>query len=489
MIERCGDRQRKFDGLKKWPFHLFIESLPVMLQVALLLLVCGLCRHMASINPSVAGVLISLTVLGGLFYLGIVIAGTSSYECPFQTPVSTGLCSLWRKVDPHITPILLPIVTASAPLFKGLPQALMSTKIRPCIASMLLHITAIGTQLYGHLQHFWEDTLFLCQTIHTLVWSPSIPHSHSPPLPTRQPAAQETTSWLATVHSLWENIECKILLLALRLPQIYFPLPTPLPTIPSTFQWLTSTALDTLQKTNTNDVQCVSWILWNITDPEALDTAIRLATTIWWFQDGLNTEPPYDLFISTLKGCFDSTGRVYPGLRDRAYSSAQAILWIHICAVCVSEEFALRFPLPVIHCDILSLDCDLKHLLGTYAGWDTPDIIAWMYGIASSGFTPAYMQWTSNALLHLSWTKQNTPSAFCRIRNHGRKPGWHTIPVNAMLNHLLVSSIFLGQPIDAEVLKVQDKSYAISLFHSLPCSHCYLPGFTWNRLCLNSPKQ
>lgn len=54
MIERCGDRQRKCDGLKKRPFHLFVESLSVMLQIALLLLSCGLCRHMASINDFVA---------------------------------------------------------------------------------------------------------------------------------------------------------------------------------------------------------------------------------------------------------------------------------------------------------------------------------------------------------------------------------------------------------------------------------------------------
>ena len=27
MIERCGDRQRKCDGLKKWPLRFFIESL------------------------------------------------------------------------------------------------------------------------------------------------------------------------------------------------------------------------------------------------------------------------------------------------------------------------------------------------------------------------------------------------------------------------------------------------------------------------------
>jgi len=85
VIARCGDRQRKCDGLQKWPFYLFVESLPVMFQIALLL-ACGLCRHMASINTPVASVLIAVTVLGVLFYLGIIIASTSSYERPFQTP-------------------------------------------------------------------------------------------------------------------------------------------------------------------------------------------------------------------------------------------------------------------------------------------------------------------------------------------------------------------------------------------------------------------
>ena len=97
-IGRCGDRQRKGNGLEKWPLRFFIESLPVMLQVALLHLACGFCRHMWSINTSVAYALITLTGLGVLFYLAIVIAGTSSYACPFQTPVSITLRSPWKKV-------------------------------------------------------------------------------------------------------------------------------------------------------------------------------------------------------------------------------------------------------------------------------------------------------------------------------------------------------------------------------------------------------
>jgi hypothetical protein len=469
MIERCGDRQRKCDGLKKWPFHLFVESLPVMLQVALLLLACGLCKNMASINTSVASVLISLTVLGVLFYLGIIVAGTSSYECPFQTPVSIGLRSLWKKIGPHLTPSLLPIVATSAALYEGLPWALALAKIRSHATSMLLHITTTSTLFYRHWQHFWGETLFLCQIIHALVQSLLIPHPFSPTLPTTQHAPQQPISWLATLHSLWETIECKILLLALHFPQIQLPQTTPPPTIPSTYQWLTPTAVDTLQKTNTSDVQCVSWILWNITDPEALDTAIRLAATIQWFQDGVNTEPPYDLIISTLKGCFDSTGRVHPGSRDRAYSSAQAILWIWICAVCVSEEFALRFPLPVIHYDILSLDCDLGVILYIWHRNDTPHILSHMFAFIEYR-PPMSTQWVSNALLWLSWANQSVPGVFSKLHEmlfFNRK----TFPMNTILNYLLVASIFLGQPIDEGVLKVQDRSYVTSFFHSQTCSH------------------
>ena len=98
MIERCGDRQRKCDGIEKWPLHPFIESLPVMLQVSLFLLAWGLCRHMWTINTTIAYTLVTLTGLGVLVYLGIVISGISSYACPFQTPVSVALHSSWKKL-------------------------------------------------------------------------------------------------------------------------------------------------------------------------------------------------------------------------------------------------------------------------------------------------------------------------------------------------------------------------------------------------------
>ena len=92
MVERCGDRQRKFDGLETWPFHIFIKSLPVMLQIALLLFSSPVACHDTygrstppSHPPSSPSLLSASPSTSGL------AAGTSSYECPFQTPASMGL--------------------------------------------------------------------------------------------------------------------------------------------------------------------------------------------------------------------------------------------------------------------------------------------------------------------------------------------------------------------------------------------------------------
>ena len=118
-----------------------------------------------------------------------------------------------------------------------------------------------------------------------------------------------------------------------------------------------------------NHARCVSWILRNVTDPEALDAAIRLAGTVRWFEDGIDLDPPYDFLIPTFKTCFDSDGKLYPGSRDRAYYSGQAVLWIHTLAMCKSQEIAPRFPLFDLHYAALVSDQDLTRLLTINTFW------------------------------------------------------------------------------------------------------------------------
>ena len=373
VIERCGDRQRKFNGLEKWPLHFFVESLPVMLQAALLLLACGLCRHMWTINASVAYTLVSLTGLGVGFYVAIVIAGMSSYACPFQTPASVGLCDLWRKAQHGI--VFLTVA-----------------------------------RVLSRVRRMWK------QGVRSVL--------RRQPVPTTIPL---------------ENIEFH-----------------------QSEPWMTPKDLATTRRTNADDVLCVSWILRNITDPEALDAAIRLAGTIRWFDDGIDVDPSYDLIVSTFEACFDFTGKLYPGSRDRAYYSGRAMMWIHTLAMCKSEEFGNTFPLPDTEYIALGLDHDVEHLLQvngqTSSGFRIRPLLA-----IGPEHTPSHSQWISNVLLHYAWANQTRlDRGFPRWLILGVRETKITLPLDAALGRLLVWCIFLGSPVGGEVLKIQDKSYDIS---------------------------
>ena len=85
-IERSQNRQRKVDGVVSWYFDPVMESLPLMLQAALLLLGCALSRYLWEINMTVASVVLGFTSAGVLFFLFIVIAGACFVSCPYQTP-------------------------------------------------------------------------------------------------------------------------------------------------------------------------------------------------------------------------------------------------------------------------------------------------------------------------------------------------------------------------------------------------------------------
>jgi len=86
--DKSRDRQRKLDGFNKWHFHLVIESLPVMLQLALLLLGCALSRYLWTISRTVAGVIVAMTLFGLTSYIFFTLAATLYYNCPYQTPPS-----------------------------------------------------------------------------------------------------------------------------------------------------------------------------------------------------------------------------------------------------------------------------------------------------------------------------------------------------------------------------------------------------------------
>lgn len=86
--EGCEDRQQRFSGLPRWPLGIVIESLPVLLQFSPLLPGAALSRFFWDANRASAPITAGFTVYYVLYYACIVIAGTLSSKCPFQTPLS-----------------------------------------------------------------------------------------------------------------------------------------------------------------------------------------------------------------------------------------------------------------------------------------------------------------------------------------------------------------------------------------------------------------
>ena len=102
-IERSQNRQRKYNGIVNWYFNYVMESLPLMLQAALLLLGCALSLYLWDINNAVASVTLGVTSFGIMSYLLILVAGTASASCPYQTPGSRILRSVASAVSTTVS--------------------------------------------------------------------------------------------------------------------------------------------------------------------------------------------------------------------------------------------------------------------------------------------------------------------------------------------------------------------------------------------------
>ena len=106
-IERARIRQRKLNGIITWYFHYVMESLPLMLQAALLLLGCALSRYLWEVNITVASVVLGITSFGVALYLLIVIAGAAFESCPYQTPGASISHPIVRYILYHLHPAVI----------------------------------------------------------------------------------------------------------------------------------------------------------------------------------------------------------------------------------------------------------------------------------------------------------------------------------------------------------------------------------------------
>jgi hypothetical protein len=84
----CSRGRQKLNGTITWYLDYMMESLPLILQAALLFLGCALSWYLWEINTTVASTALGVTSLGILFCLFIVIAESAFASCPYQTQYS-----------------------------------------------------------------------------------------------------------------------------------------------------------------------------------------------------------------------------------------------------------------------------------------------------------------------------------------------------------------------------------------------------------------
>ena len=441
ITERCGDRQRKFDGLEKWHFRFFIESLPVMLQISLFLLTCGLSQYMWPANKSAARVVMFFIVFCFLFYVGIVIAGASSYECPFQTPASIALRHLidnWPSLDE--------VISLTSATQRSVRELLAKSGL-PNVTS-LMYATWMDARL---------GFISISHSVYNIARRPS-----SWKIPTSRIVASIGRMARGGGHKVCQALWSAAQKLTRRIRSFGREMILPITRGPDHTQKSVGLLvpvrdLDAHRKQNTDNARCVCWILQKITDPEAIDSAICLAGVIRWFDGGSAHDPPYDLIISIFEACFDSAHQLYPGMRDRAYFSARAILNISIGARVQSHERASAYPIPVPRPSTsYYLDPDFRHILEVlkHNSHDHQPTINFPI-VGGNAYT--HSLWISNFFVELT-----RPGPNPTLRSYGCYLTAATTSHRATIaNVLLVWYMLLGGQVEEETFWVVDKSYGV----------------------------
>ena len=89
--ERGRDRQRKLCGMQSWYLHPFIETLPVLLQISLVLFQVALIQFLWPLNRNVTTVVVVLAAFFCAAYIIVTMASVFHLDSPFQSPITSFL--------------------------------------------------------------------------------------------------------------------------------------------------------------------------------------------------------------------------------------------------------------------------------------------------------------------------------------------------------------------------------------------------------------
>ncbi|KAJ7636609.1 hypothetical protein FB45DRAFT_1001642 [Roridomyces roridus] len=95
IAERGLERQRKFDGLRRWKFDAIMQLFPLMLQFALLIFAVALSVYLWTVHHALAVIAMIFTATGFISYCGFLISAAAFADSPFQSPLAYPLRQIW----------------------------------------------------------------------------------------------------------------------------------------------------------------------------------------------------------------------------------------------------------------------------------------------------------------------------------------------------------------------------------------------------------
>ena len=103
FIDRNRHRELKMRGMITWRFKFIMECLPLLIHISLLLLGYALAQYLWGLSRTVSSAVTGFTASGVAFYIFIILAGTFSKTCPFQTPISVAIRETWEHHREDVT--------------------------------------------------------------------------------------------------------------------------------------------------------------------------------------------------------------------------------------------------------------------------------------------------------------------------------------------------------------------------------------------------
>ncbi|KAK7690447.1 hypothetical protein QCA50_005545 [Cerrena zonata] len=91
-------RQYRHDGLVRWHVAEIVGSLPILLEIALVLFLYGLLQLLAKLDNTVFGIICAFVSMTFLFYLSTSIIPAITSGTPFKSPQSLAISVLFWKV-------------------------------------------------------------------------------------------------------------------------------------------------------------------------------------------------------------------------------------------------------------------------------------------------------------------------------------------------------------------------------------------------------